>query len=72
MSFSAASSAFHLSGRNCSNSLIGVWPILARTLIMYFCGSNPCRSALAISVQSLAWLWPAASFPAKSQFFRLC
>jgi hypothetical protein len=29
---SAASSCFHTSGRNCSISPIGVWPILARTL----------------------------------------
>jgi len=30
-----ADSAFHTSGRNCSSSLSGVWPILASTLLRY-------------------------------------
>jgi hypothetical protein len=42
---------------------------LARTLVRYAWGLSPCRSALAISVQSLAWLAAALSLPAKSQFF---
>jgi len=67
---SAALSAFHTSGRNWFNSLIGVLPIFASTLRKYACGSRLCRSALAINVHKRAWLAPAASLPANSQFFR--
>ena len=37
---SAASSAFHTSGRNCPSSSRGVVPILASTLVRYRCGSD--------------------------------
>src|SRR5271166_2579496 len=69
VAFSASASRFQTSGRNCSIWLIGVWPILASTLVRYSCGLSPCCSALASNVHSLAWLVPAASLPAKYQFF---
>ena len=51
---SAASSRCHTSGRNCSRSLSGVWPIFASTLRRYACGPGPCASVPVIRVHSAA------------------